>query len=79
MPNFLALSRELRDIIYTAVLDSEPSPPPSPAESGDRKQTSGRESDKEPFDYCNMYPLHTVPISSSALLLTNRQIHPRIR
>lgn len=79
MPKFLDLSRELRDIIYTAVLGSELSPPSSPAESGDRKRTSGRGGlDEEAFEYCNMYSLQPVPVSSSALLRTNRQIHTEL-
>lgn len=71
MPNFLGLSRELRDLVYMAVLNSANKPPPSPsADSEERHQSY-----EETFQGCNMYSTHPVHIASAALLLTNRQIH----
>lgn len=71
MPNILALSRELRDLIYIFVLNEADSPPPSsPADSGERQQSY------EEFDQCcKVYPKPSVHIRCAALLLTNRQIH----
>lgn len=71
MPNFLALSLELRDIIYNFVLNApDDAPPSSPADSGERRQSC-----EEIFHGCSVYFPQTVHISSAALLLINRQIH----
>lgn len=68
MPNFLALSLELRDIIYNFVLNApDDAPPSSPADSGERRQSC-----EEIFHGCSVYFPQTVHISSVALLLINR-------
>ena len=71
MSNFLVLSRELRDLIYIFVLSTANNPPPSsPADSGERQL-----SDEETFQGSKIYFPYPVHISSTALLLTNHQIH----
>jgi hypothetical protein len=80
MLNILDLPREIRDLIYRAVLDSELSTPSSPAElRHNRKQMPSQYGSSEYFsEHCNQYPLQPVSISISSLLLTNRQIHREI-
>lgn len=71
MPNFLALSLEVRELIYNFVLYAPDDPPPSsPADSGERQQSC-----EENFHGCSVYFPQALDISSAALLLTNRQIH----
>lgn len=77
MPHFLALSRELRDLIYIFLLNASDDPPPSsPADNGERQQLCDKD-----FRSCKMeFPqtIHipkTIHISRTALLLTTRQIH----
>ena len=74
MPHLLALSRELRDLIYSFVLDAPDNPPPSsPAESGERQQLC-----RENVRDCIVYCLPRAYISSAALLPTNGQIHAEL-
>lgn len=71
MPNLLALSRELRDLIYFFVLKAPDDPPPSsPANSGERQQA-----EDGPHHACKIYYQRRMHVSSAALLLTSRQIH----
>ena len=63
MANFLDLARELRDHIYTAVLEAEIPPPSAPSESGPRR-TQGL-----------MRSPQSVYVNSNVLLLINHQVH----
>jgi len=80
MPTLLDLSRELRNVIYIAVLDSEDFPPATPAETGDRKRMDGLcWLDEELMEFCNMYSVESIAIRSPALLLTSHRVHDELR
>lgn len=62
--HFLSLPREIRDLIYTALLQSPNSPPSSPEEAGPRLRKSGV-----------LYSVEQIPeVLYAALLRCNRQI-----
>jgi hypothetical protein len=71
MPHFLDLPREIRNLIYIAVLDPSIhwlTPPSSPKEAGKRKL-------EEPSSGFNQYPLRPLFRTRPALLFANRQVH----
>ena len=80
MVTILELPREIRDLIYMAVFNSELSPPASPAECRhDRNQISSEYGPSEYFgEHCNHYPMEPVSISCSGLLLTCRQVRAEV-
>lgn len=75
MASFLTLPRELRDLVYLAVLSSPDPAPKSPQEaSRDREQISAS-AETSFFESCTDYPSKVIPASSSGLILTCRQVH----
>lgn len=75
--SFLALSRELRDIVYDALLVSSPAPPSSPDEVSPRMSAHDAHitSSKEER---NHYPAAGPESTTASLQLTCRQIHEEL-
>ncbi|KAI9709885.1 MAG: hypothetical protein M1812_007593 [Candelaria pacifica] len=82
MPHLLTLPQEIRDIVYEYIFALvDPPTERSPVTSGrPRKQIHGDSSDPnvEFGERCNQYPLMPLPISSTSLLLTNRQLKAEV-
>ncbi|OCL09294.1 hypothetical protein AOQ84DRAFT_363416 [Glonium stellatum] len=81
MPNFLELPRELRDMIYMAVLTSEV---PRPSLSDNRlrpeniHQIGYHVADAQPGEFGNAYTLDESPSTCASLLCSSRQVNKEL-
>lgn len=77
MSTFLALPREIRNIVYSILLTQENTAPQSPSGTRhDRKQTTSM----TPYmESCVHYPSESLPAFSAGLLLTCRQLQGEIK
>jgi hypothetical protein len=75
--SLLGMSRELRDIIYLIAIPTPDAPPTSPSSYGLRKTLNWYE-EEESWEHCVKYPVDRVSMSSTFLLLVNRQVHKEV-